>query len=167
MLLHRRRHGRGQTLVEFALILPVFLLVLFGILDLGRGVLAFNSIANGAREGARVAIVNQSMPQIRNRIVAKSTGVSIAPVADVRVAFRESTDPTVVTNVCRNPETGAQEPRPGCVAVVTVRTIFQPATPIIGNIIGPICMQSTTIMPIEAAPSPSPAPPPAWTAPCP
>ena len=50
---------RGQGLVEFALVFPVFILLLFGILDLGRAVYAYNTIGDAAREGARVAIVNQ------------------------------------------------------------------------------------------------------------
>ena len=55
----RRPKERGQGLVEFALVFPVFILLLFGILDLGRAVYAYNTIGDAAREGARVAIVNQ------------------------------------------------------------------------------------------------------------
>ena len=51
--------ARGQGLVEFALVFPVFILLLFGIFDLGRAVYAYNTIGDAAREGARVAIVNQ------------------------------------------------------------------------------------------------------------
>ena len=50
---------RGQGLVEFALVFPVFILLLLGIFDLGRAVYAYNTIGDAAREGARVAIVNQ------------------------------------------------------------------------------------------------------------
>ena len=45
--------------MEFALVLPIFLLIVFGVFDLGRGVFAYNTVANAAREGARVAAVNQ------------------------------------------------------------------------------------------------------------
>jgi len=44
-----RMHTRGQALVEVALILPVFILVLVGIFDLGRAVYAFNTLSNSAR----------------------------------------------------------------------------------------------------------------------
>lgn len=47
---------RGQELVEFALLLPVVILILFGVLDLGRAFFAAISIANAAREGARYGI---------------------------------------------------------------------------------------------------------------
>ena len=39
----------GQELVEFALILPLLLLLFFGIIEVGRLMLSYNTIANGAR----------------------------------------------------------------------------------------------------------------------
>jgi Flp pilus assembly protein TadG len=151
--------------VEFALIIPLFCLLLFGIVDFGRAVLASNSIANAAREGARTAIVNQRVSDIQTRIVEQATGVALQ-ASDVRIAYRKSSDPDNVANVCQE-EDGTPAPRVGCVAVVTVRTFYQAATPVIGGLVGTICMQSTTMMPIEAVPTPLPPPPPAWTAPCP
>jgi Flp pilus assembly protein TadG len=52
-----RRGHRGQSLVEFALVLPIFAIMLFGIIDLGRYVFTANSLNNGAREAARFASV--------------------------------------------------------------------------------------------------------------
>jgi Flp pilus assembly protein TadG len=165
MLRLRRKASRGQTLVEFALIIPLFVLLLFGIVDFGRAVLASNSISNAAREGARTAIVNQRVSDIQGRIIDQATGVALA-ASDIRIAYRDSSNPNDVTNVCRN-TAGVPAPRVGCVAVVTVRAIYQAATPVIGGLVGTICMQSTTMMPIEAVPTPLPPPPPARTAPCP
>ncbi len=51
------RGERGQSLVEFTIVIPIFLAMLFGIFDLGRVVWANNSLAQAAREGARYAIV--------------------------------------------------------------------------------------------------------------
>jgi TadE-like protein len=48
----------GQSLVEFALVLPIFLAILVGMVDIGRAVWANNAIANAAREGARYAAVH-------------------------------------------------------------------------------------------------------------
>ncbi len=53
---HRRRRSRGQALVEFALILPVFLLILSGILDFGFMLNARMTVISAAREGARAAL---------------------------------------------------------------------------------------------------------------
>jgi Flp pilus assembly protein TadG len=51
----RRRRDGGQTLVEFALALPLFALVLFGVFDVGRFVYANSVLSQAAREGARLA----------------------------------------------------------------------------------------------------------------
>ena len=56
--LHRPGTGRGQALVEFALVLPIFAIMLFGIIDFGRYVFTANSLNNGAREAARFASVS-------------------------------------------------------------------------------------------------------------
>jgi hypothetical protein len=52
--MRRRSTGRGQGLVEFALVLPVFLLLMFGLIDGGRYVFMNNALSQAAREGARV-----------------------------------------------------------------------------------------------------------------
>ena len=53
-----RRDTRGQALVEFALVLPVLVLLLTGFFDLGRVVMAHDSLSYSAREAARYAIVH-------------------------------------------------------------------------------------------------------------
>ena len=50
--------SRGQALVEFALVFPMFFVLLVAIFDFGRIVWARNSLENAAREGARYAIVH-------------------------------------------------------------------------------------------------------------
>ncbi len=52
-----RPWARGQALVETALVLPVFLLILFGLIDLGRLAFTNSMVSQAAREGARVAAV--------------------------------------------------------------------------------------------------------------
>jgi len=48
---------RGQQLVEFALLLPLLLLLLFGIIEFGIAVFRYDTIANASREIARYGIV--------------------------------------------------------------------------------------------------------------
>lgn len=54
----RGRNGRGQAVTEFALVIPIFLLVLYGIIEFGRYVYTVQVVNNAAREGARYAIVH-------------------------------------------------------------------------------------------------------------
>ena len=48
----RRPRSRGQSLVEFALVIPIFLLLLFGLIDGGRLVYQHSVLSQAAREGA-------------------------------------------------------------------------------------------------------------------
>lgn len=53
-----RHRTRGQALVEFAIVLPIFLTLFIGAIDLGRVIWAGDSLAAAAREAARFAIVH-------------------------------------------------------------------------------------------------------------
>ena len=51
-----RAGQRSQALIEFALISPVLLLLVFGIIDIGRAVFYYDTLSHAAREGAREAV---------------------------------------------------------------------------------------------------------------
>lgn len=53
----RKRNERGAVAAEFALLLPVFLLILFGIIEFGMMMYGREIVTNAAREGARAGIV--------------------------------------------------------------------------------------------------------------
>lgn len=60
---HRRHVGRddgGQALVEFALVAPILLLILLGVVDFARAWSAYEAITYQARQGARMAVVDDS-----------------------------------------------------------------------------------------------------------
>ncbi|MBM4430362.1 MAG: pilus assembly protein, partial [Chloroflexi bacterium] len=65
--LSRSQRERGDGLVELAIILPVLMLMLIAILDLGRAVYAYSVVANCAREGARYGVI---YPDSTSAIVA-------------------------------------------------------------------------------------------------
>ena len=52
-----RTRERGQSLVEFALIVPIFIILVFGIIDFGMGLRAYITVTQATREGARYAAV--------------------------------------------------------------------------------------------------------------
>jgi hypothetical protein len=59
-----RRTGKGeggQSLVEFAFVLPIFLLVLCAIIDFGMAFHGWITVTNSAREGGRVGAVHPSL----------------------------------------------------------------------------------------------------------
>jgi len=64
----RVRSQAGAELVEFALVLPILLLVFGGILDFGLLLQRQQVITNAAREGARLAVVNYPVPDVQERV---------------------------------------------------------------------------------------------------
>jgi Flp pilus assembly protein TadG len=131
---------RGQALVEFALVLPLLILLMVGLFDLGRAVYADSTLSNAARVGSRVAIVNQNVSQIQAAAATKAAALDLLP-ADVSVSFRS--DPT-------NPSSTCSPMRIGCVAFVTVTYQYHPAVPIEG-LVGPIVLTSTSSQRVERA----------------
>ena len=168
-----RGQSRGQALVEFALILPILILLLVGIFDFGRAVYAFNTINNAAREGLRLAIVDQNCDDIGQVARQHASSLSVSWSYDgsltkgaacyanpqaVHIQFLESgytgddsSAPQDFNDSCdpdqpAGPTTGT---RVGCVAEVTVTYDYTAATPIIGNLLGTVHMVGMAREPIE------------------
>ena len=64
-----RRRSAGQAMAEFAIVLPILLIILLAVFDVGRLVFAYNDITNAARNGARVAIVDQTANKARDTAI--------------------------------------------------------------------------------------------------
>jgi Flp pilus assembly protein TadG len=73
-----RKREDGQSLVEFALVIPIFLLVLFAIVDFGMAFHAWITVTNSAREGARVGAVRASSADIEQRVRDTATSLDQA-----------------------------------------------------------------------------------------
>jgi hypothetical protein len=56
----RRKRSAGQALAEFALVVPMFVLLLMAIMEGGRFVFYYEMLSSASREGARYAIVHGS-----------------------------------------------------------------------------------------------------------
>ncbi len=55
-----RQGRRGAVTVEMALVLPIFTMLVFGIIEFGRGFMIMQLVTNAAREGCRRAIIDGS-----------------------------------------------------------------------------------------------------------
>lgn len=67
-------------MIEFALILPLLLLVVFGITEFGRAWLTVNVLSTAAREGARLAVVTgPDVPAVETRVGEVCAAAAIAP----------------------------------------------------------------------------------------
>lgn len=77
-------HRHGAAVVEMALILPIFFLVVLGIVEFGRAMMVGQLVTNAARHGARLAIVegstNTEVETAVEDFLLESVGVSAANV---------------------------------------------------------------------------------------
>lgn len=55
---YRRRPRRGVAVVEFAVVAPVFVLILLGMIEFGRMAMVQQVITNASREGARIGVLD-------------------------------------------------------------------------------------------------------------
>jgi len=83
---------KGQGLIEFALLLPILVLIIFGVLELGRAFFAFIAISNAAREGARVFTFRPDVTTVGdiqaavNAEIGTSPLVTQANIASIQIA---------------------------------------------------------------------------------
>jgi Flp pilus assembly protein TadG len=71
---HNIRSERGQTMAEFAIVLPVLMLVVFAIIQLGILFTNYQALTDAVRAGARVGAVS--------RFAADPTGATVQKVKD-------------------------------------------------------------------------------------
>jgi Flp pilus assembly protein TadG len=75
---------KGATLVEFAIVVPIYLLLVFGIIEYGRMIMVQQVITNAAREGARVGVLDNStsadVTTAANRFLSPA-GISSATIS--------------------------------------------------------------------------------------
>ena len=89
MRLHKKLEARrGTALVEMALVLPIFLLVVLGIIEFGRAMMVANMVTNAAREGARLAVIDgNTNTDVENAITSfLQQAINVAP-GDVSITI--------------------------------------------------------------------------------
>jgi Flp pilus assembly protein TadG len=83
----RARRRRGMAMVEFVLILPALLVILFGILEFGVLFFQWQTLSNAAREGAREAIVfRKNCDAGTVQTLIEQTVIDYADAANITVA---------------------------------------------------------------------------------
>jgi hypothetical protein len=130
-----RRRNRGQALAEFGLVLPLLVLLLMIIFDFGRLIYAYNTVGNAARAGERTNVVDQNTAVVQDRVMTTLLGL---PPAGSAVAI--TWEPA-----CTNP----QPLKIGCMSTVKVSYPWNPITPVISRIFGPVNVEASASMPLE------------------
>ena len=100
-----RRNRQGAAAVEFAIVAPVFFLMVFGMIEFGRAIMVQQVLTNAAREGARVGILDSttSVSDVITAVNAWLTGAQL-PAASATITMNPNPpssakygDPVTVT----------------------------------------------------------------------
>jgi Flp pilus assembly protein TadG len=129
----------GQSMVEFALVLPIFLLLLFGLIDIGRYVYTANAVNEAAREGARLGSVAAWSADCSGSRETCVRDITMSRLAGVAISAKDVTVQCWRYNPAR-----PSEPAPVAVALcrandflsVRLDATFQVLTPVIGQFLG-------------------------------
>lgn len=126
-ILRHRPRPRGQALVEFAIVLPIFILVLVGIIDGGRVIFAGNSLSEAAREGARWGSVQGRSADAASRTLIQTETI---------LRLNGAPNP-IVTVTCERSGATVTACRTNDILVVKVQSQVALATPLLGHFFGP------------------------------
>jgi hypothetical protein len=137
------RHELGQALAEFAMIAPLFVILLFGFIDTARLYQSWVTIQHAAREGARYGVTGRedcaaSTPTRMNCIeyvTREQTDGLTDPDGDMTVSVRSWEYPSYA-----DPATD-DDPGEQCDALeVRIEYEFTPSTPLVSDLFGPVTM---------------------------
>ena len=97
-----RRNRRAAAAVEFAVVAPVFLLLVFGMIEYGRMVMVYQVLTNASREGARVAVLDGATTatvtsQVNSYLTSASISGATVTVAPNPPSGAQYGDPVTVT----------------------------------------------------------------------
>ncbi len=141
----------AQSLVEFALMIPVFLLLVVIIFDLGRVVYYSSVLQNAARDGVRYRSVHPNdVTGMENTIIDHAVGLGLNPANILFAGLDDSLYETVG---------GFDNPT----FRVALEYYYEPVTPLVSNLFpadwhGRIRLESEAVMRTEYLPTPTPTP---------
>jgi len=152
----------GQGLLEFALIMPLLLLMTMGIIDFGRIFFIYGASSNASREAVRIGATDPDNCTSIDK--AARSQLAFIPSSDYTVRIAYDDGKTVKYNSCQPSLTFA----PGDRVVVDVRADFAPLTPVISSMFPLFSLHYTSARTIAYAgndvpPPPPPPPPPTAT----
>lgn len=125
---------KGQALVETALILPILILILFGITDFGRIFHAYLTLEHAGGEAARAATIGEDDGHISDKIFLATRSL------DANIESK-----LIITIT---PE-GSTNRMSGSDVTIKLKYPIDFLTPIIGQLIGKFDLENTTVMRVE------------------
>lgn len=124
------RSKKGQSMVETALMIPIVMLVLFGIVDFGRMLHALLTLDHAGREGARLASLHAEDSAIRTKV---KSSAAILSLSDGNI---------IITPPKASRTTGTD-------VQIQLKYNFNFITPLADTLVSPMELSDTTTMRVE------------------
>ena len=124
---------RGQSLVEFALVVPVFLLLMFGIIDFGRLFFSQMTLQHAMREAGRFGVTGRHLDDPNN------PGTQLSRVNSIITTARNAASGLDITNIrVTSSSTGTNQNAggPSDTMTVSITSRLRLITPMIGRYFG-------------------------------
>lgn len=128
------KSGNGQSLVEFAVLTPIFFLLIFGILDFGRVLFTQMTLQHALREAGRYAVTGRHLPGTN-----PGTGNPYTRIESIKqIAKNAATGASVVNiNISSAKGGSGNAGNPRDTVTVSLTTSLKLITPMIGRYFGP------------------------------
>jgi len=126
---------KAQGMVEFAIAIPILLMLILGIMEIGRLIFAFNAVSAASREAARFGSAvggTNGLPRYMDCEEIKATAMRFGGLVgleedDILIQYDEGPDTVIVSTTC--PPT--HPVKLGDRIVVNVRVDYQPILPLL------------------------------------
>ncbi len=148
---------QAQSIVEFALVLPLFLLLMVGVMDFSRFLFTYASLANGTRELARTASISTATSaQIVDAFNQPTfiLGSLTSGANAVTVTVRDAAGASLATSTCDLPLSSAtctppSRSTPGADSVTVDTVYFFQFTPGFDELVQSVTALGLTITPVR------------------
>lgn len=133
------RENRGQAMVELALVLPILILLLLGIMEFGRIFAGNLELQNAARDGVRYAAIH--IQEVKDPDIIAWKNDSLTPWVNGRLLLLDSSKVNITFN--KNESADKKD----VWVTVLLRYPLEITTPVISSIIGsPVNLRAQMIM---------------------
>jgi Flp pilus assembly protein TadG len=135
---------RGAELIEFAIVLPILMLIIAGIVDFGMMFRTYEAVTNAAREGARVGVLpGYGAADVQSRVDAYLAASGLS-----------GTHTTVVANIPVTTTAGTFTASSVTLTYTYQFTVLSAAAPLFGGNFGSIALKARSVMRTESQAAP-------------
>ncbi len=147
----KRRRNRGQGMVELALTLPIFLMLVYGIFEVGRAIFMYSAVLNASRDAARYAAATgksasgaeyyRDCSGIKSHASKVSAFVDLSATNAVIIRYDRPGDASPDLGLC--PLSSGEKLIVGDRVIVTIQATFNPIVPLLNFANIPITATTT------------------------